>query len=606
MKKKYGLFSNLVFSYKKLYKTSRKQIPFQIYEVIFSIITPTIAIFIPSIIVNALQNKITINNLIFLCLAIFIVYGTISSINSYIDKRNFWRYISYREFIDIEYHEKALTVKLSDWENELFKKDYYAAMHALNMNSRGVEDFHVRFPKFVSAVFGFILYCLIASQLSFWIVGLLILLTLFHYLFFNHCVKEENKINRDIISPIYKQWNYFRAIKCDTKSGKDIRMYNLTNWILSKHKKASQQLYEGNKKIQMNYFRYEFIGILIQFVRDLVCYGYLLIQLKNGLDPSLFVLYIGLIAGISNKIEEVADMAGHLVTDSMLIDDLRYILDYQSEEEKTGLMLPSTQSISIEFKNVSFSYPDTERLILDHVSFKIDAGEKVALVGINGAGKSTIVKLICGFYQPTEGTIFINDIPLDELNRSEYLKLCSCVFQTPLVLSTPICENIACTTQENIDFEKLEVAIKNAGLSDRISQLPDGYYSYINKDIDENGASFSGGEIQKLMLARALYRNSALYLLDEPTAALDALAENKVYSLYDETIKNVTSLFISHRLSSTKFCNKILVLDEGQIKEIGSHDELIATQGYYAKMFKIQSQYYEEGSDLNEIQTTLL
>ncbi|MEG0177254.1 ABC transporter ATP-binding protein [Anaerorhabdus sp.] len=606
MKNNYGFISNLIFSYRKLYQLQRKQIIFQIIEIIFAVLTPIIAVLIPSLIVNSLQNGITINDMVLLCFFIFIGYGFVSAINSYVSKRNFFRYISYRQLIFVEYQEKAITVPLSDWESESFKQAYYAGTHALNSNSRGVEDFHIKFTALISSIIGFIIYCGIASSLNGWIVVILIVLTLFHFSFFNKAVKDDNKITEEIISSIYKQWEYFIKIKCDTKAAKDIRIYELGNWLLGKHHQASKKLYEGNKRIKLNYFRYEFIGIIIQFIRDILCYGYLIIQLKNGLDPSLFVLYIGIIIGISKWVSDIATISGNLYADSSYMNNMRYILDYKTTENQFGENISSVDSISIEFKNVSFSYPESDRLILDNVSFKINHGEKVALVGINGAGKSTIVKLICGFYTPTSGIILINDMPLNDLNQKEYLKYCSCVFQDSLIMSTPICENIACVPSNKIDYTRLERVVNEAGLSDKINSLVDGYHTYIGTEINENGINLSGGEIQKVILARALYHHNALFLLDEPTAALDAIAENKVYALYDETIKYATSLFISHRLSSTKFCDKILVLSNSKITESGNHDELINLNGLYAKMFKIQSQYYEEGCETNEIQTNLI
>ena len=250
--------------------------------------------------------------------------------------------------------------------------------------------------------------------------------------------------------------------------------------------------------------------------------------------------------------------------------------------------------LEICFSHVSFSHPGGDKRILDDVSFTLHAGEHTALVGINGAGKSTIVKLICGLYQPTEGNITINGIPLGSLNPAQYYKAIAAVFQDPFALSFSIAENVSCSPLEETDRNRCREALIRAGLWEKIASLPQKEETYLGKDMADDGITLSGGEMQKLMMARALYKNCHLLLLDEPTAALDAISENKMYETYSTLLKNKTALFISHRLASTRFCDTILFLENGKIKECGTHDELIALGGSYAHMFEVQSQYYQE------------
>ena len=228
------------------------------------------------------------------------------------------------------------------------------------------------------------------------------------------------------------------------------------------------------------------------------------------------------------------------------------------------------------------------------ISFVLEAKDRLGIVGVNGAGKSTIVKLICGLYQPTEGNITINGIPHGSLNPAQYYTAIAAVFQDPFALSFSIAENVSCSPLEETDRNRCREALIRAGLWEKIASLPQKEETYLGMDMADDGITLSGGEMQKLMMARALYKNCHLLLLDEPTAALDAISENKMYETYSTLLKNKTALFISHRLASTRFCDTILFLENGKIKECGTHDELIALGGSYAHMFEVQSQYYQE------------
>lgn len=253
-----------------------------------------------------------------------------------------------------------------------------------------------------------------------------------------------------------------------------------------------------------------------------------------------------------------------------------------------------TGPMSIEFRNVSFSYPLSSKKVLDDLSFTIKEREKVAIVGVNGAGKSTIVSLILGLYKPTQGEILINGINANELDLKERFKAFATVLQNVEPLSVSIAENVAGTCK-NIDRKKVIEAINKAGLSYKLDQLPKGIDTQMTRNIYEDGTLFSGGENQKLAIARAIYRTDAKALImDEPTAALDALAEEKIYKDLENISQGKTLIFISHRLASTRFCDKIMLLDGGKIREMGSHEDLLDKNGLYKEMYESQRKYYKE------------
>ena len=233
---------------------------------------------------------------------------------------------------------------------------------------------------------------------------------------------------------------------------------------------------------------------------------------------------------------------------------------------------------------------------ISHLNLTVHPGERLAIVGLNGAGKTTLVKLLCGLFDPTEGVVLLNGQDVRDFNRREYYGLFSAVFQEFSILDVTVAENIA-QTNENIDTERLWDCIEKAGLTDTVQKLPDGLQTHVGREVYLDGVLFSGGQTQRLMLARALYKDGPILMLDEPTAALDPIAENDIYMKYNEMTRGKTSLFISHRLASTRFCDRIIFVADGNIAEEGTHEDLLALGGEYAKLFEVQSRYYREGKE---------
>lgn len=254
----------------------------------------------------------------------------------------------------------------------------------------------------------------------------------------------------------------------------------------------------------------------------------------------------------------------------------------------------ANDTLEVEFKNVSFKYPNTEKYIFKNLNLKINKGEKLAIVGINGAGKSTLIKLMTGLFDVTEGEILINEIPIKEFNKKELFSMFSVVFQDINILAYTIGENVACNS-DNIDENRVFTALDKVGLGEKVRGFSKGLNQMMLKIIDENGTEFSGGENQKLAIARALYEDANMVIMDEPTAALDALAEAEIYENFSELVKGKTAVYVSHRLASTKFCDNIALFDNDGLKEYGSHEELMEKRGSYYEMFTIQGKYYNEG-----------
>lgn len=251
----------------------------------------------------------------------------------------------------------------------------------------------------------------------------------------------------------------------------------------------------------------------------------------------------------------------------------------------------------IVFEHVSFRYDGATEDAIHDLSFTLHAGEKLALVGLNGAGKTTLVKLMCGLYRPTQGTIYYNGVPASAFKRREYYRLFSPVFQSVRTMLFSIAEHVSGRALEQTDLQRVEACLRQAGLWDKVASLPKGVLTPLDKQVDEAGTELSGGEAQKLMLARALYKDAPTLVLDEPTAALDPIAESRIYAEYNAMAQGKSSLFISHRLASTAFCDRVLYLENGCIAEEGTHAELLRRGGKYKELFDIQSCWYKEGED---------
>ncbi|MFR1518476.1 MAG: ABC transporter ATP-binding protein [Clostridia bacterium] len=395
--------------------------------------------------------------------------------------------------------------------------------------------------------------------------------------------------------PIDRKIHYIQNKAGSFDAAKDICLYKMQGWFNALFESLLRKRIFWSKKIEKRTFMIQLFSAGMAFVRDGAAYGVLIyMTLHKNLTAADFVFYFGIITQYSNWLLGLIGSYNTLQFTSLGICDLREFLELKDRSNRgDGVSVPK-ESPEISFENVFYKYSHSENDTLKNINFKIHKGEKIALVGENGAGKTTLVKLLCGLYRPTQGTIKIDGRNITEYNRDEYYTLISVVFQDIYLMPISIAKNIALCKEEKIDHELLENVIRLSGLSNKIQSLPQKENTLLLKSIYEEATDFSGGEKQKLALARALYKQGKIIILDEPTAALDPIAENELYQQYNELTRDMTSLFISHRLSSTRFCDRIFFLNNGEIIEEGTHDELIALNGKYAELFRLQSYYYQE------------
>jgi ABC-type multidrug transport system fused ATPase/permease subunit len=383
----------------------------------------------------------------------------------------------------------------------------------------------------------------------------------------------------------------------DFSAGKDIRLYGMKPWLMALFQKEFRFFMQVTKEIMLVKFRTDTLDSLLSLVRDGVAYGVLIAQVLSGqIRVDQFILYFGMIAGLSQWLRQLANAWMQLNQNSLFCCDYRAYLEMPDRAAAVAtLPLPQRDApCDIAFDHVTYQYPDAQEPTLRDIDLHIQPGEKIAVVGANGAGKTTLMKLLCGLYHPTDGNVRIDGTNAQSFDRDEYFDLFAAVFQDIHFLPETIAENIALCNADRIDEERLQRSLRRSGMLVEVEALPQGVRTPMIKDVHADAAEFSGGQLQKLVLARALYKNAPVLILDEPTAALDPIAESALYEQYNDLTRGCTSFFISHRLASTRFCDRILFLSNGQIAEQGTHEELMALGGEYANMFQIQSHYYQE------------
>lgn len=386
----------------------------------------------------------------------------------------------------------------------------------------------------------------------------------------------------------------FIDILGDYKTGKEIRLYKEQNLI--DNITTQKILTDGEITLRKISMRTAKSSSFIAILGALVGFGvYLFIGVKGlfGLfGIGSLVLYCGSFMQIISGIMMFANTLGKLKEILSLARDYFKILEAESTMIYGNRELDLTNGFEIEFNNVSFKYPKSDIYALKQINLKISNGEKLAVVGRNGSGKTTFIKLLCRLYDVDEGEILINGINIKEYTRDSLNKLYSIVFQNYKILSLTVADNIS--ANDECDKDMLNSALDKANIKDRIEAMPQKEKTYLYKDLDKSGVEISGGEAQKLALARALYKDSPIVILDEPTAALDPIAENEIYSRFNSFVENKTAIYISHRLSSCAFCDRIAVFDNAELVETGTHNELISANGRYAELWNAQASYYLE------------
>lgn len=476
-------------------------------------------------------------------------------------------------------------------EDAHFYEEYDKALNAGNDNVSGIEGIYGKLlllPAQLLSILGMffmvgrlhllILLCiLLHAAVSMWVARQ-------NYKYEYSTKEEQARAERKI--------DYFYKTTHDFSYGKDIRIYRLQDRIMKNYSGEILALQAIVKRIKGREYRFSFLSLLTLLLTNAAMYGILLTEAHNGMPVSSFTMYVSAINSLMTALLTFGETLSFLADQGQYAADFFRLMDTSLVTEG-GLAQKPEGTLEVVFDQVSFRYPGSDRDVFKDLSLTIHKGEKLAVVGINGAGKSTLVKLMTGLYEPTAGRILINGRDSREYRKKELYAMFSVVFQEVNILAFTIGENVACTS-DKIDQGRVQTALEKVGLWEKVKGFEKGTSQMMLKVIDEDGTDFSGGERQKLAIARGLYKDANMVIMDEPTAALDALAEAEIYENFSTLTEGKTAVYISHRLASTKFCDKIALFDKDGLKEYGSHEELMAKKGSYYEMFTIQGKYYQD------------
>ena len=596
--KQYNAFQNTRYVYSQANSYNKKYKYELLLTFFLRLLIPITASFIPAVVVYLIINGYEIKFFVLIVGLIVLIYALINYINTYISMAIDLENTFIRTFaFYILLCEKGRNTGYENMEFEAGRNKLMKASGAIQTNWRGIELLLKVFPLLITSFVGLLLFSSYILTINFTIVLVLVGMTIMNLLLNAYARKYEKRTEEEL-NTYRTKLKYFQNEANKLVNAKDIRIYKLENWFYKGIKFFTKKFSSTIMKQISHYSLANFSDSLFSIGRDLIAYTILVAMVIEGnISVVQFTFMIGIVVGFSVWLNQFSTNFARFKEANISVNNYRdYIslddcINNEIGEDVEPLL---DKKLTIEFRNVSFTYPKAEKPTISNLNLKIDAGEKIALVGINGAGKTTIVKLLSGLYRPTEGEILINGIPSDKFNTHEYFNLFGVIFQDVNTFAFTIAQNISGKSDKDTDFEKVNKVLEKSGLAEKISLLPEKEQTYLTQIIFDKGIMLSGGELQKLMLSRALYKNAPILVLDEPTSALDPLAEQALYLQYNSLTENKTSIFISHRLSSTQFCNRIIYLEDGAIQEMGNHKELMKKAGKYSKMFEIQSQYYKE------------
>lgn len=469
------------------------------------------------------------------------------------------------------------------------------AHHSVQGNTEAAENIWKTLTVLLQNVGGFLVYLAILSRLN-WMLLVVIAATCVVGFLVSRYSSNWIFRHRDAEETFYAKKSYIRKKAESVELAKDIRIFGLQNWLNELLDRIHNVYLDFRLRCEKIKLLADVTEALLTMARNGIAYAYLLhLALRDSLSVPEFILYFTAVSTFTTWVMGILQAAEKLHEESLDLSQVREFLEYpETFRFEGGTAIPKADAYELELEHVSFRYPGAEEDTIHDLDLTVRPGEKLAIVGLNGAGKTTLVKLLCGLFDPTEGRVLLNGVDVRDFNRREYYGLFSAVFQEFSILDVTVAENIA-QTNENIDTKKLWDCIEKAGLTETIQKLPKGLDTHVGRQVYLDGVLFSGGQTQRLMLARALYKDGAILLLDEPTAALDPLAENDIYQKYKDMTAGKTSLFISHRLASTRFCDRIIFVADGHITEEGTHDQLLARGGAYASSLKSRAAIIRKG-----------
>ena len=596
----HGILSNLGFMFKEQWTFEKRPVFVWLFRILSDLVVSLLGIYFPKVVLDSIGKSISSSEFLFRIAGLSVVL-MISQYISFFSEQSVIigaiRILNMRFYIGKDW--KTLDMDYGIAMSKEGKMKIEKAHSSINRNVYvNMASYYINLVEFLKSILGLISFSTVIVLLNPIVILVLLVTYLIDGIVSIRTQKWEIRAKEER-AVVNRRLGYVLDDISNSLMAKDIKIYKMKNWINANTSKYINESTQLEQRVQRKFTSRKLVEVVLIFARNGGAYLYLIWKMFHS-DMTIgdFTLYFGAITGFGQWLSQIVDRIRSLSNANYRVDDYRYLAEMKDHMRREGgAAIPNVKApCELRFEDVSFQYEGSEHATLNHINLRIHKGEKLAVVGNNGAGKTTLIKLACGLLEPTSGRILFNGIDIREFNRDDYYELISVSFQNVCLLPMSIAMNIGCgkssIDNEASHYEKINNAITLSGLKEKIVSLPNGVATELVPSVVEGGINLSGGEAQKLMLARAIYKEAPLIILDEPTAALDPIAEQEMYLKYNDLTTDRTAIYISHRLSSTRFCDRIILLDHGTIAETGSHEELMKLSGKYKKLFEIQSQYY--------------
>ena len=594
----YGIASNCAFMVRRAWRDCKGVLWVCAGLIFCGVAASLLELFVVPAILAALERGARPGEFVPMVLLFTLGLAGVHSLRAYLDTNALFGRITVRAALSLDLHLHFCRTSFPHTEDPDYIKQMQKASQCVDGNRDAGEAIWGILTELLTNLISFVIYLLLLSRVGPWVILPAMALAALGY-FAGRKARSYGYRHRDEYGDIWRKLTYVMNSSQNTRLGKDVRIFGLGPWLSELTDKYARLNRDFRLRVRMSELQAEALDVLLAFLRNGAAYGWLIVlALRGELSAAEFVLYFTAVSGFTQWVAGIFSGLGDLFQRSLDLSAFREYLDTEEPFKFEGgkpLPVKEDHLYTLELRDVSFRYPGADRDTLSHVNLIIRPGEKLAVVGKNGAGKTTLIKLLCGLYDPTEGQVLLDGEDIRQYNRRDYYRHFSAVFQQFSVLAGTVAENVAQTAGDKADLSRMWDCLDKAGLVEKIRELPQQENTRLDRTVYLDGADLSGGQMQRLMLARALYKNAPVVVLDEPTAALDPLAERDLYRRYSDMTGQRTSVYISHRLASTRFCDRVLLIEDGGIAEEGTHETLLEQGGRYAYLFNLQSQYYQKG-----------
>ena len=589
-----GYFFKIAFQYRPSY------VFLLLFQILLQAISPFSKIIFPTLIIEELTkvplDQVNLSNLTW----ILVLFLAVEFIIPFLMNLN-WMFLLHNENMLNKYWKKLMGDKMMQMrfyhlENPDVLDQISKAQDGLLGYGNNLGGFQALINNIISILSNFlsvvgIIY--IIAQINIWLIFILIGIVGLR-LWNQSQIKKLNIQQWEERKRMNRENEYYSSLLTDFKYGKDIRLYACKDLLITKNKEYIEDTYQYQIKINQKFKKLTIIDNLFNMINQLLTYGYVAYYfIQSYISIAQYSLYVTSINTFISSSYSIFNSFLNIRQNTKMMSEFKKFMEIDATYQEGNVKINPNDPIVLEFKDVPFAYPNTTEYVLRHINYRMEGQKKISIVGENGAGKSTFIKLLMRLYDPTEGEILLNGINIKEIPIQDYYALFSVVFQDYQLIGFNLGEQI--TSSDTFDEEKVLQILSEVQFNHKMENLQKGLATSMLKYFDDQGIELSGGESQKIAIARALFKDGKILILDEPTSALDPLAEYEIYSQFHKMTQGKLTFYISHRLSSCRFCDEIMVLEHGEIVQLGHHDKLILDEkGKYFEMFKAQAKYYQD------------